>query len=89
MVEFDTFVSTHGPWTNVEDPEPSGKRKLVGVHDSRQRSKHPAYFIPELAHVVAMCDERIPFLGMAQEFTKREIPHQGIQVLISFISFPV
>jgi len=84
-VEFDTFVSTHGPWTSVEDPDYVGKRKLVGIHDPRQRSKHPAYFIPELAHVVAMCDERIPFLSMAQELTRREIAHQGIQVTISIL----
>lgn len=40
----------------------------------------PAYFIPELAHVVAMCDEKLPFVALAEEFSKRNIPHSGLQV---------
>lgn len=32
-----------------------------------KRPKTPAYFIPELAHVVALCDERMPFVTLAQE----------------------
>lgn len=38
----------------------------AGASQSR-RPKHPAYFIPELAHVVALCDERIPFVTLAHE----------------------
>ncbi|XP_046397458.1 mediator of RNA polymerase II transcription subunit 14 [Ischnura elegans] len=45
-----------------------------------RRSKHPAYFIPELAHVVALCDERIPFVTLAEELNRRGIAHQGLQV---------
>ncbi|OXU18250.1 hypothetical protein TSAR_004954 [Trichomalopsis sarcophagae] len=45
-----------------------------------KRTKSPAYFIPELAHVVALCDEQIPFVMLAQELTKREIAHQGLQI---------
>lgn len=33
-----------------------------------------------MAHVVALCDERIPFVTLAQELTKRDIAHQGLQV---------
>lgn len=43
-----------------------GRTDAVGIAQNR-RSKHPAYFIPELAHVVALCDERIPFVTLAQE----------------------
>lgn len=32
-----------------------------------RRSKQPAYFVAELAHVVAMCDERLPFVTLANE----------------------
>lgn len=32
-----------------------------------RRAKQPAYFISELAHVVAMCDERLPFVALANE----------------------
>lgn len=43
-----------------------GRTDAAGASQSR-RPKHPAYFIPELAHVVALCDERIPFVTLAQE----------------------
>lgn len=43
-----------------------GRTDAVGTSQNR-RAKHPAYFIPELAHVVALCDERIPFVTLAQE----------------------
>lgn len=37
------------------------------VEPMARRSKQPAYFIAELAHVVAMCDERLPFVTLANE----------------------
>ncbi|KAF4526396.1 hypothetical protein B566_EDAN012686 [Ephemera danica] len=87
LVELDSFVVTHGPFTSVDDVAggsavPGSKRKSpTGRTDSpARRQKHPAYFIPELAHVVAMCDERIPFVTLAQELSRREIAHQGLQV---------
>jgi len=43
-----------------------GKRKATAIGRS-VRSKQPAYFLPELAHVVAAADERIPFVHLAQE----------------------
>lgn len=43
-----------------------GRTDAAGISQTR-RPKHPAYFIPELAHVVALCDERIPFVTLAQE----------------------
>lgn len=46
----------------------------------QQKTIFPAYFIPELAHVVAMCDEKIPFLNLAQTLSKYRIPHSGLQV---------
>lgn len=83
LVEFDTFVATHGPGTHVDDIQ-SHKRKLVdcvGQPPSKMaKTIYPAYFIPELAHVVAMCDEKIPFLTLSREFSKRNIPHSGLQV---------
>lgn len=59
------------------------KRKAIdcgGPPAKQQRNIYPAYFIPELAHVVAMCDEKLPFIAMTQELLKRKIPHSGIQV---------
>ncbi|XP_012231892.1 mediator of RNA polymerase II transcription subunit 14 isoform X4 [Linepithema humile] len=91
LIEFDTFVITHGPFTSVDSEvveTTSNKRRSTGVGgrtdaagaSQSRRPKHPAYFIPELAHVVALCDERIPFVTLAQELSRREIAHQGLQV---------
>lgn len=52
----------------------------AGPPSKQQKTIYPAYFIPELAHVVAMCDEKIPFLTLAREFSKRNMPHSGLQV---------
>lgn len=62
---------------------PPHKRKAnseIGPPAKQQKTIYPAYFIPELAHVIAMCDEKIPFLNLAQELSRREIPHSGLQV---------
>ncbi|XP_017469746.1 PREDICTED: mediator of RNA polymerase II transcription subunit 14 [Rhagoletis zephyria] len=82
LIEFDTFVATHGPGTDVDELPPH-KRKSnseLGPPAKQQKTIYPAYFIPELAHVIAMCDEKIPFLNLAQELSRREIPNSGLQV---------
>ncbi|XP_003426298.1 mediator of RNA polymerase II transcription subunit 14 [Nasonia vitripennis] len=71
-----------------ETGDKSKKRRSTGLSvrtdtsgsTQSKRTKSPAYFIPELAHVVALCDEQIPFVMLAQELTKREIAHQGLQI---------
>lgn len=45
----------------------AGKRKLAGGNCRAVRVRQPAYFLPELAHVVAAADERVPFVNLAQE----------------------
>lgn len=73
LIEFDSFVATHGPFTCIDgDTEHteliSLKRKANNLNESAtRRSKQPAYFIAELAHVVAMCDERLPYVSLANE----------------------
>ncbi|KAJ8684722.1 hypothetical protein QAD02_020515, partial [Eretmocerus hayati] len=98
-IEFDSFVVTHGSYTNIDADsndtdlhpvsdllERLNKKRRTGNsrdpnHSSQSKKpKSPAYFIPELAHVVALCDEQIPFVMLAQELTKRGIAHQGLQI---------
>lgn len=86
MVEFDTFVATHGSGTNIikkseEDLGPYKRKKLgqEGPLSKQAKILYPAYFISELAHIVAMCDEKLPFIALAQELLKRNIPHSGLQ----------
>lgn len=89
MVEFDTFVATHGSGTNVI--KKSDEENMIGPYKRKSgqdlsapqakqaKILYPAYFISELAHIVAMCDEKLPFLALAQEFLKRNISHSGLQ----------
>ncbi|XP_063699988.1 mediator of RNA polymerase II transcription subunit 14 [Culicoides brevitarsis] len=82
LIEFDTFAATHGPGTSVEVTN-NQKRKSSAMDfgpPPKQTKRYPAYFIPELAHVVAMCDEKLPFVQMGQELSNRGIPHCGLQV---------
>lgn len=69
---------------------PPHKRKTsgeIGYPQTKQnKAIYPAYFIPDLAHIVAMCDEKIPFISLAQTLTKYNVPHCGIQVEPNAIS---
>ncbi|CAB3237391.1 unnamed protein product [Arctia plantaginis] len=80
LVELDTFTLTHGPFTPLDTPgmQP-GKRKLSLANQRAVRVRQPAYFIPELAHVVAAADERVPFVNLAQELAARGVSHGGVQ----------
>ena len=84
------FSLTHGPCTPLETEEVAPAKRKAGssaTEASRdttpgpcKRSKHPAYLLPDLSHVVALCDERIPFTSLATQLTKRGILHQGLSV---------
>ncbi|KAF7268704.1 mediator complex subunit 14 isoform X1 [Rhynchophorus ferrugineus] len=88
LIEFDTFVATHGPFTCIDgsldadhtEPNSLKRKGCLKPESATRRSKQPAYFIAELAHVVAMCDERLPYVTVASELTKKNIFHQGLQV---------
>ena len=91
MVEFDSFLVTHGPETKVDVQDLSekiiGKRKIGGKPENPfKRTKYPAYFIYDLAHVVAFADEQIPFNTLASEMTKKGIAHSGMYNLFLKIS---
>ncbi|XP_074645605.1 mediator of RNA polymerase II transcription subunit 14-like isoform X2 [Tubulanus polymorphus] len=90
LTELDTFVITHGPCTNIkvesESPEKSlvtKKRKLYmeeSTEPVQKKSKLPPYFVPELTHMLALCEEEVPFISLSQRLMKRDLSHQGIQV---------
>ncbi|XP_014019994.1 mediator of RNA polymerase II transcription subunit 14 isoform X1 [Salmo salar] len=61
------------------------KRKLSGDQGALEpkkpkRSGEMSAFNKELAHLVAMCDTNMPFIGLRVELSQMEIPHQGVQV---------
>lgn len=71
-----------GPSTVTSGSAASGRTApdQSGAASANKRPKHPAYFVPNLAHVVAMADERLPFAALAKELSKRGLCHQGLQV---------
>ncbi|XP_062982599.1 mediator of RNA polymerase II transcription subunit 14 isoform X3 [Elgaria multicarinata webbii] len=61
------------------------KRKLSGdtcptEPKKPKRSGEMCAFNKVLAHIVAMCDTNMPFIGLRMELSSMEIPHQGVQV---------
>ena len=100
MIEYDPFLITHATATKVDVQDLSekiiGKRKFGGkVEAPIKRTKYPAYFLSDLAHVVAFADERIPFMSMGLELNKRNVVHGDIEIqdravglVIKLIKFP-
>ncbi|KAJ3591575.1 hypothetical protein NHX12_006708 [Muraenolepis orangiensis] len=75
----------------VQDPAsgkktlPGTKRKLSGDQGALEpkkprRSGEMCAFNKELAHLVAMCDTNMPFIGLRAELSNMEIANQGVQV---------
>uniref|UniRef100_A0A8C9L334 Mediator of RNA polymerase II transcription subunit 14 n=1 Tax=Pavo cristatus TaxID=9049 RepID=A0A8C9L334_PAVCR len=61
------------------------KRKLSGDPCSIEpkkpkRTGEMCAFNKVLAHIVAMCDTNMPFIGLRLELSNMDIPHQGVQV---------
>lgn len=56
----------------------------VKTESTTKRSKQPAYFVSELAHVVAMCDERLPFVTLANEVSSL-LYLQKVNIVIIFL----
>lgn len=47
-----------------------GKRKVIGKQDdsnAKRIKQHGSFYVAELAHVVALCDERLPFALLTNE----------------------
>uniref|UniRef100_A0A3P8RX84 Mediator of RNA polymerase II transcription subunit 14 n=1 Tax=Amphiprion percula TaxID=161767 RepID=A0A3P8RX84_AMPPE len=75
----------------VQDPttgrgvRPGTKRKIPGEQvdpepKKPKRSGEICAFNKELAHLVAMCDTNMPFIGLRTELSNMEIANQGVQV---------
>ncbi|KAG7252455.1 hypothetical protein CRUP_033318, partial [Coryphaenoides rupestris] len=75
----------------VQDPAsarkalPGAKRKMSGDQAALEpkkprRSGEMCAFNKELAHLVAMCDTNMPFIGLRAELSNMEIANQGVQV---------
>ncbi|XP_055926040.1 mediator of RNA polymerase II transcription subunit 14-like isoform X1 [Argiope bruennichi] len=79
----DSFIATHGPGTEMEyDHQGVGKKRRLMVQSDTgvKKVKYTGFFISELAHIVAMCDERIPYSALSRELNKKDVCHNGIQI---------
>uniref|UniRef100_A0AAQ4PD43 Mediator of RNA polymerase II transcription subunit 14 n=1 Tax=Gasterosteus aculeatus aculeatus TaxID=481459 RepID=A0AAQ4PD43_GASAC len=71
--------------TSGRGARPGAKRKGSGDHGEPEpkkpkRSGEMCAFNKELAHLVAMCDTNMPFIGLRTELSNMEIANQGVQV---------
>uniref|UniRef100_A0A3B4YNB9 Mediator of RNA polymerase II transcription subunit 14 n=1 Tax=Seriola lalandi dorsalis TaxID=1841481 RepID=A0A3B4YNB9_SERLL len=71
--------------TTGRGARPGTKRKICGERGEPEpkkpkRSGEMCAFNKELAHLVAMCDTNMPFIGLRTELSNMEIPNQGVQV---------
>ena len=58
----------------------AGATPALATPGPSKRAKHPAYQLPDLSHIVALCDERIPFAALAAQLTRRNILYHGPSV---------
>ncbi|CAG2161554.1 unnamed protein product [Oppiella nova] len=61
----------------------NGKRKMC-LSNTNESNKIPrngttGYYIPELAHVVSFCEEKLAYSSLSSELQKRSICHQVLQ----------
>uniref|UniRef100_A0A8D0CNR8 Mediator of RNA polymerase II transcription subunit 14 n=1 Tax=Sander lucioperca TaxID=283035 RepID=A0A8D0CNR8_SANLU len=69
--------------TTGRGARPGTKRKVVSGDPEPKKPKRSGEmcaFNKELAHLVAMCDTNMPFIGLRTELSNMEIPNQGVQV---------
>ncbi|KAL3884058.1 hypothetical protein ACJMK2_030281 [Sinanodonta woodiana] len=86
----DTFSFCNGPFTKLfSDPEESElesfhrKRKMLlgePTDPPKKKIKGSPYFVPQLTHIVAACEERLPFVFLGEELVKNGFSHSGIQI---------
>uniref|UniRef100_A0A671XWR0 Mediator of RNA polymerase II transcription subunit 14 n=1 Tax=Sparus aurata TaxID=8175 RepID=A0A671XWR0_SPAAU len=69
--------------TTGRGARPGTKRKVLSGDPEPKKPKRSGEmcaFNKELAHLVAMCDTNMPFIGLRTELSNMEIPNQGVQV---------
>ncbi|XP_052810781.1 mediator of RNA polymerase II transcription subunit 14-like isoform X2 [Mya arenaria] len=90
LVPLNTFAFTNGPYTTIYDePEEDEvesfhrKRKLLlgeYVEPMGKKLKTSPYIVPELVHVVAACEEKLPFVFLGHELKENKVLCTNIQV---------
>ena len=45
-----------------------------------KKMKGSAYFVSELTHILALCEDFIPLMALSSALEKRDMAHQGLEV---------
>lgn len=89
LIPLDVNSFIHGPYTKLYDEQEQSnieskrrKRKIM-LGELREpavkKTKGQPYFTPELAYILASCEERIPLVNLGLEFEKNGVVHNGVQ----------
>ncbi|KAK2711127.1 mediator of RNA polymerase II transcription subunit 14-like [Artemia franciscana] len=79
MAALDPFIMTHN--TGADIVNEMGKRPAdILMQNEKKKSKAPSYIMENLAHFVALCEERVPFVSLCSELSKKNMSHQGVMV---------
>ncbi|XP_028968942.1 mediator of RNA polymerase II transcription subunit 14 [Galendromus occidentalis] len=83
----DSQSIIHGPCTDMDllaNTNESGtlKRSLSNQDGAppAKKFRYPGYFFSEVAHIVAFCDDRLPFCSLTRELESRGVCHRGLQI---------
>eukprot|EP00058_Branchiostoma_floridae_P007849 XP_002593337.1 hypothetical protein BRAFLDRAFT_277116 [Branchiostoma floridae] len=85
----DSAVSSHAGSLVTLDPAtfskevgtatPGIKRKVCALKRERVDAGEPSMYLPDVAHLISVCDTQIPLISLCQELGRRGIPCQGVQ----------
>jgi mediator of RNA polymerase II transcription subunit 14 len=97
VLKLDVSNILHHPYSSEDVCDINGKRKMSSNQSETsklQRKSATGYYIPELAHVVSFCEEKLAYSSLSNELQKRSICHQVLQDsdgythVIDIVKFP-
>ena len=81
-LKLDISNISHHSFLSEDSSDRNGKRKMCSINigeNKVQRTSASGYYIPELAHVVSFCEEKLAYSSLSSELHKRSICHQVLQ----------
>lgn len=98
VLKLDISNILHQPYSSEDVCDKNGKRKMCSNQSQtskvQRKNATTGYYIPELAHVVSFCEEKLAYSSLSAELQKRSICHQVLQDsdgythVIDIVKFP-
>lgn len=85
----DSQSIIHGPCTDLDlltsqDKDRNTLKRPSNRHlegaVAPKKPRFSGYFFSDVAHIVAFCDDRLPFCSLTRELGQRNICHRGLQI---------